>query len=165
MKVRIRRTDGDAIAALGYAAQEPVWHVDTWFERQEGPMLGSIVVRQVLPDGPWSMAWETSVRTGPNEERHHLWTPIDGPRMQVTLQRLGMVPVLSLRAQRIPLQRRQRRIALERVESIGDFLEVPGPDKQGVWARDVAALLRGLGAATMVHSYRDLVRPVLATSV
>lgn len=151
------------IEAQGYAAHPAVQHEDTWFERAEGPQLGSIVLRQVIPDGPWTMAWETTIKTGPDAERHHLWTAVDGPRMWARLERLGMQPVVTVRAQRVPLRKGTSRVAVERIKKVGDFLEVPGPDKQGMFRHEVTDLLRRLGAqGPLLRSYRDLADPQAA---
>src|SRR5688572_1496452 len=149
-----------AIQARGYASHPPVRHEDTWFERPEGAMLGSIVLRHVLPDGAWTMAWEMTIATGPEAERHHLWTPVDGPRMWKRLERLGMAPVMTLQAQRVPLHKGASKIAVERIRKVGDFLEVPGPDKMGVFRGEVSELLCLLGAeGPLMRSYRDLAMP------
>jgi adenylate cyclase class IV len=153
----------DAIPSMqrqGYAQHPAVRHEDTWFERPQGAMLGSIVLRQVLPDGGWTMAWETTINAGPEAERHHLWTAVDGPRMWKRLERLGMEPVLTLQAQRVPLHKGPSKVAVERIQKVGDFLEVPGPDKSGVFRGDVSQLLRALGAeGPLMRSYRDLAAP------
>ena len=60
-----------AIQSQGYASHPVVQHEDTWFERPQGAILGSIVLRHVLPEGSWTMAWETTIATGPEAERHH----------------------------------------------------------------------------------------------
>jgi len=146
-----------AIQARGYASNPPVLHADTWFERPQGAMLGSIVLRQVLPDGAWTMAWETTISTGPEAERHKRLRDPDGPRMWKRLERLGMVPILTLQAQRVPLHKGASRVAVERIRKVGDFLEVPGPDKSGAFRGEVSELLRSLGAeGPLVRSYRDL---------
>lgn len=146
-----------AIQAQGYSPHPMVRHEDTWFERPQGALLGSIVLRRVLPAGSWTMAWETTIATGPEAERHHLWTPVDGPRMWKRLERLGMVPVVTLQAQRVPLHKGASKVAVERVRKVGDFLEVPGPDKMGLFRGEVADLLRALGAeGPVLRSYRDL---------
>lgn len=145
------------IEAQGYAAHPTVQHEDTWFERREGALLGSIVLRHTLPDGLWTMAWETTIKTGPDAERHHLWTKVDGPRMWQRLERLGMQPVMTVQAQRVPLHKGPHRLAVERIRKVGDFLEVPGPDKRGLFGHDVTDLLRRLGAqGPILRSYRDL---------
>lgn len=149
-----------AIRAKGYASHPTVLHEDTWFERPQGAMLGSIVLRHVLPDGGWTMAWETTINTGPEAERHHLWTPVDGTRMWTRLERLGMEPVMTLQAQRVPMHKGASKVAVERIRKVGDFLEVPGPDKSGAFRGDVSELLRALGAeGPLMRSYRDLASP------
>ncbi len=150
------------IEAQGYAAHPAVQHEDMWFERTEGPQMGSILLRHVLPDGPWTMAWETTIKTGPDAERHQLWTSVDGPRMRARLERLGMRVVLTVQAQRVPLRKGLSRVAVERIKKVGDFLEVPGPDKQGFLRHEVTDLLRRLGAqGPILRSYRDLAGPSL----
>ena len=146
-----------AIEAQGYSSHPVVAHEDTWFERPEGAILGSILLREVKPAGTWTMAWETTITTGPESERHHLWAPVDGPRMWKRLERLGMQPVLTLQAQRVPLHKGGSKVAVERIREVGDFLEVPGPGRDGLLRHEVNDLLRRLGAeGPLVRSYRDL---------
>lgn len=162
VKFRLPRGQ-DAIPAMrakGYASHPMVRHEDTWFERSEGAMLGSIVLRHILPEGTWTMAWETTITTGADAERHHLWTTVDGPRMWRRLERLGMKPVMTLQAQRVPLHKGMSKVAVERTTGFGDFLEVPGPNKLGAFRSDVTDLLRFLGAeGPLMRSYRDLTAP------
>jgi len=141
----------------GYLSHPPVEHQDTWFERPEGAMLGSIVLRQVLPDGPWTMAWETTIRTGQEAEKHHLWTKVDGPAMWARLERLGMRPVMGIRSTRIALSKGAQQVALERVRKMGDFLEVPGVGRDAPLRNDLHAMLHRLGATgPETRTYREL---------
>lgn len=141
----------------GFSSRPAVQHEDTWFERPQGAFLGSIVLRQVLPSGTWTMAWETTIRTGPEAERHHLWTEVDGKRMWARLERLGMNPVLTLKATRHPLDKGTQHLALERIKRMGDFLEVPQMAKENGLRSEVSEILRRLGATDPEpRSYRDL---------
>jgi adenylate cyclase class IV len=166
LKYRLPRGKGDdsmrVLHDQGYLPHPAVEHEDTWFERPQGAMLGSIVLRHVLPDGPWTMAWETTIRTGDEAEKHHLWTKVDGPSMWARLERLGMRPVVGIRATRIPLSKGSQQIALERVKSMGTFLEVPGAPRDGALRSDVHALLHRLGAqGPEPRTYRELVAAAL----
>jgi adenylate cyclase class IV len=140
----------------GYQAHPPVEHEDTWFERPQGAMLGSLVLRHDLARDSWTMAWETTIRSGGDAEKHHLWTKVDGPAMWKRLERLGMQPVLQLRGTRIALSKGPLRVALERIRRMGDFLEVPGPGRDGRLRHEFHELLRHLGAGPEPRSYRDL---------
>jgi adenylate cyclase class IV len=162
LKYRIPKTRGahDPVRVLheqGFLAHPAVEHEDTWFERPEGPMLGSIVLRRVLPDGAWTMAWETTIRTGNEAERHYLWTKVDGPAMWARLERLGMRPVTTLRSTRVALNKGPHQVALERVKRMGDFLELPGIGRDGALRREFLDALRHLGATVPEpRSYREL---------
>lgn len=141
----------------GYLSHPPVEHEDTWFERPQGAMLGSIVLRQVLPDGAWTMAWETTIRTGDEAEKHHLWTKVDGPAMWARLERLGMQPVMTIRSTRVALNKGAQQVALERVRRMGDFLELPSVGRDGPVRSDLHDLLHRLGATVPEpRSYREL---------
>lgn len=143
--------------AAGYLAHPPVEHEDTWFERPQGAMLGSIVLRHVLPDGGWTMAWETTIRTGEDAERHHLWTKVDGPSMWRRLERLGMVPIMTIKATRVALNKGPHQVAVERVKRMGDFLELPSVGRDGPVRPDLHALLQRLGAqGPESRTYREL---------
>lgn len=170
LKYRIPRKKGaeDLVQVMhsqGYLAHPAVEHEDTWFERPQGALLGSIVLRQVLPDGPWTMAWETTIRTGNEAEKHHLWTKVDGPAMWARLERLGMRPVVGIRATRIPLSKGQHQVALERVRKMGDFLELPGVGRDGAIRQEVHDLLHSLGAqGPEARTYRELVDAKMAAA-
>jgi adenylate cyclase class IV len=141
----------------GYLAHPPVEHEDTWFERPKGDMLGSIVLRHVLPDGGWTMAWETTIRTGEDAERHHLWTKVDGPAMWRRLERLGFLARMTLRSTRVAMNKGGHLVAVERVRRMGDFLEVPSAGHDGPLRPDVHEVLRRLGAqGPETRTYREL---------
>lgn len=143
----------------GFQSRPAVHHEDTWFERPEGEMLGAIVLRRVLPDRGWRMAWETTIRTGPEAEPHHLWTDVDGPRMWKRLERLGMRPVLTLEGVRTPMDKGTQHLALERIPEMGDFLEVPKPSRGRHMLREWTDLLHRLGATGPERgSYRHIAR-------
>lgn len=141
----------------GYLAHPPIEHEDTWFERRQGAMLGSIVLRRNLATDSWTMAWETTIRTGEDAERHHLWTKVDGPAMWERLERLGMQPVMGIRATRIAMNKGPHQIAIERVKRMGDFLELPGVGRDGHVRSEFHDLLHRLGARDPEpRSYREL---------
>lgn len=154
------RSGSDPVKLLhdqGYLAHPPVEHEDTWFERKEGAMLGSIVLRHNLATDTWTMAWETTIRTGEAAEKHHLWTPVEGAAMWDRLERLGFRPVMGIRATRIPLSKGAQHIALERVKRMGDFLEVPGVGREGHLRQEVHDLLHRLGATgPETRTYREI---------
>lgn len=161
LKYRLPRSrSSDPVKVLhdqGYLAHPPVEHEDTWFERKEGAMLGSIVLRQNLATKQWTMAWETTIRTGDDAEVHHLWTKVDGPAMWERLERLGMRPVMGIRSTRIPLSKGAHQVALERVKRMGDFLELPGVGKDGFVRQEFHDLLHHLGATVPEpRTYREL---------
>lgn len=160
LKYRLPRgTQHDPVRILhenGYLAHPAVEHEDTWFERPGSPMMGSIVLRQNLATKTWTMAWETTIRTGGDAEKHYLWTKVDGPAMWDRLERLGMRPVMGIRSTRIPLSKGPQQVALERVRKVGDFLEVPG--REGQLRHEVHELLHRLGATEPPEprTYREL---------
>ncbi|MEA3136332.1 MAG: hypothetical protein QOJ26_1194 [Thermoplasmata archaeon] len=163
LKYRLPRAKGahdpvKVLHAQGYLSHPPVEHEDTWFERPQGAMLGSIVLRHVMPDGHWTMAWETTIRTGDEAEKHHLWTKVDGPTMWARLERLGMKPVTTIRSTRVALNKGPHQVALERVRSMGDFLELPGVGRDGTIRHEFHDLLHHLGAMgpPEPRSYREL---------
>lgn len=163
VKYRLPRSRGghDAVRILhdqGYLAHPSVEHEDTWFERPQGALLGSIVLRHNLATDSWTMAWETTIRTGDDAEKHHLWTKVDGPAMWARLERLGMRPVMGIRSTRIALNKGPHQIALERVKRMGDFLEIPGVGRDGHLRQEFHDLLHRLGAhdAPEPRSYREL---------
>ena len=161
VKYRIPRRGGnDPVKVLhdqGYLAHPSVEHEDTWFERPQGAMLGAIVLRQNLATKQWTMAWETTIKTGDDAEKHHLWTKVDGPAMWSRLERLGMRPVMGIRATRIPMSKGPHQLALERVKQMGDFLELPGVGRDGALRQEFYDLLHRLGAqGPEARSYREI---------
>lgn len=147
----------------GYLAHPSVEHEDTWFERPGSPMMGNIVLRQNLATKTWTMAWETTIRTGQDAEKHHLWTKVDGPSMWARLERLGMRPVMGIRSTRIPLSKGAHQVALERVKRMGDFLELPGVGRDGQVRQEFHDLLHRLGATgPEPRSYREMAEPQAA---
>ena len=162
------RAGSDPVQVLrteGYLAHPPVEHEDTWFERP-GPMLGSLVLRKVLPDGGWTMAWETTIRTGEDAERHHLWTKVDGPAMWRRLERLGFVPRMTLRSTRVAMNKGAHQLAVERVRRMGDFLELPSVGRDGPVRTDLHDLLHRLGAqGPEPRTYRELFEASRATAL
>ena len=162
LKYRIPRAKGghDPVQLLheqGYLAHPAIEHEDTWFERAGGPMLGSIVLRENLATKTWTMAWETTIRTGEDAERHHLWTKVDGPAMWDRLERLGMRPVMGIRSTRIALSKGPHQVALERVRRMGDFLELPGVGRDGHVRSEMHDLLHRLGAqGPEQRTYREI---------
>lgn len=161
LKYRLPKAKGSdpvkVLHAQGYLAHPAVEHEDTWFERPQGAMLGSIVLRHVLPAGHWTMAWETTIRTGDEAEKHHLWTKVDGPAMWARLERLGMTPVTTIRSTRVALNKGPHQVALERVKRMGDFLELPAAGRDGAIRSEFSDLLHRLGAKEPeARSYREL---------
>ena len=162
LKYRLPKSQGandpvKVLHAQGYLSHPPVEHEDTWFERPQGAMLGSIVLRHVMPDGGWTMAWETTIRTGDEAEKHHLWTRVDGPAMWARLERLGMKPVTTIRSTRVALNKGPHQVALERVKRMGDFLELPGVGRDGAIRSEFSDLLHRLGAkGPEPRTYREL---------
>lgn len=141
----------------GYLAHPSVEHEDTWFERPGSPAMGSIVLRENLTTKSWTMAWETTIRTGDDAEKHHLWTKVDGPAMWARLERLGMRPVMGIRATRIALSKGPHQVALERVKRMGTFLELPGVGRDGVIRQEFHDILHRLGATVPEpRTYREL---------
>src|SRR5688572_25324224 len=161
LKYRLPRSKSkDPVKVLhdqGYLAHPAVEHEDTWFERPGSPQMGSIVLRENLATKSWTMAWETTIRTGVDAEKHHLWTKVDGPAMWDRLERLGMRPIMGIRSTRIALSKGPHQVALERVRKMGDFLELPGVGRDGQLRQEFHDILHRLGAqGPDSRTYREL---------
>src|ERR1041385_7099679 len=150
---RVYRIRGRGAAQLlldaGFSPGASLRHQDVYMSRPGSDLLGALRLRRRMPEGNWSLVWETTPHAD-DRSRQDLATPVDGQAMRARLERMGFAASPPLTSTRTPFRKGVIAIALEQVAGAGEFLEVP-PESAALASGHLTAILERLGAVAVAH--------------